>query len=68
MVLVTTKFVPMVVNGLVTANQLPDDKLVLDCNVKLVVQAGQVKTILLVRAYEVLRTGGGFEDTTLNHQ
>ena len=68
MMLVKTKSVPIVVNGLVTVTQFPDDRLVLDCKEKLVVQAGHVRTNLFVRAYAVLRTGGGLVDATLNHQ
>ena len=58
MMLVNTSFVPTVVKGLVTVTQFPDDRLVVVCNVKLVVHAGQERMNLFVPAYTVLTTGG----------
>jgi len=44
MLLVNTTFVPIVVKGLVTVTQFPDDRLVVVCNEKLGLHAGQERT------------------------
>ena len=54
--------------GFVTIAQFPDDRLVVVCNEKLVVHAGQVRINLFVPPKLDFTNGSGFVDTTLNHQ